>query len=199
MDGKPSYLWEKHGSFLVFHQKEWPLLAARELPESLLFAYQDKLTKQGRFTLDDVAAFSLAVGDRPSGVSLPDDLSAAGLRTAPYARRGLAIYASLSPAQLAEAKTEAGLPYAEMTIYQRQALAEMAHRASPEITGEQIEKASFTIKEEKRPFTREGKRWEYMMTTFSATFGDLPASEVVAIKQPVPDTTPAPAIPKPAS
>ena len=113
--------WRKAGSCLTFHHETWYELAREEIPEALVLAYREKLRTQEQFTLDDLAAFVAALGDRSvSYQGIPDDLARAGLAGASRSRWHLAFYASLSAEQIAKARSEAGLPFSEMSIAQRQ-------------------------------------------------------------------------------
>ena len=159
--------WRKVGKCLVFHDLHWYSRAQQEVPEALVLAYQDKLKAQGQFTLDDLAAFAVALGDRPVGFdSLPDDLARAGLRSASNARLGLRFYASLSPEQLQAARREPGLPYSEMTIAQKQQVAEIARQQSPPVSPDELPRMGFRLLEKQR----ERKAGEKTFVTTIATF-----------------------------
>jgi len=178
--------WRKVGGCLVFHDSHWPGRAQAELPESLLLAYQEKLKTEGKFTLNDLAAFAVALGDRsPGSESLPDDLARAGLRSVPYARWGLRFYASLSVDQLAKTRTEAGLPYSEMTIAQRQQVADVARRVSPPVSPDELPKTSFRLTEEKRERKAGGKRFLSTITHFRFQYPERTYEEAAGLSSEV--------------
>ncbi len=159
--------WRKVGGCLVFRDVHWHQRAQTEVPESLVVAYREKLKTQGQFTLDDLAAFAVALGDRSIGSdSLPEDLARAGLRSTAYARTGLRFYASLSPEQVAAARRETGLPYAEMSIAQRQQMAEVARRQSPPISSDALPESAFRVIEERSERKRGEKQILSVITHF---------------------------------
>lgn len=122
-----SYDWNEAGDCLAFHDRQWYSRALQECPESLVATYREKLEKQGAFTLDDVAAFAVALERhrpkdpilRQMGVMIPRDLLQAGLLSVRSSPEALLIYASLTPEQRAKARSAEGLPYAEMTRAQQ--------------------------------------------------------------------------------
>ncbi len=127
--------WRKAGSCLAFRHEAWYALARGEVPESLLLAYREKLKTQGQLSLDDIAAFVADLGGRRvSYQSLPEDLAKAGLTAATSARWHLAFYASLSPEQIAKARTDAGLAFSDMSMAQRQQVIARA-AGSPGVSG----------------------------------------------------------------
>jgi beta-lactamase regulating signal transducer with metallopeptidase domain len=120
--------WTEAGDCLVLHDRGWYYRVCRELPESLLAAYREKLKQQGQFTLEDVAAAAAEWERRkPADPRLraraylrpPQDLARAGLRLEDTDVSLLLLYATLSPAQREKARSAAGLAYAEMTGAQR--------------------------------------------------------------------------------
>jgi hypothetical protein len=113
--------WSKAGAILVLHAVNWYDLAQSEMPEALLQECREKLAAQGELTLDDLAGVAVALGGRRvSFDSIPQDLWRTGLMNLTSAAWALTFYASLSPEQLVEARSAAGLPYSAMTIAQRQ-------------------------------------------------------------------------------
>ena len=185
--GGQEYPWKKVGPVLVLHARHWPALARQEVPESLLLAYQEKLQQQGRFTLDDLAAFAVALGEggapyRP----MPTGLVRAGLGTAAAAGLGLRCYATLSPQQVAQARREVGLPYAEMSIAQRQMVAKMAGKCDPPLLQptEAVRQGVFRITEE----TKQRKRGEVALAittvTFTVQFGETKYQDFAALVAP---------------
>jgi len=124
-----TYDWHEAGDCLVFHNRDWYRLIAREVPESLVYAYTAKLKQQGGFTLAEVANLAAAMAARrqriaPSGQNLcpytPAELDRAGLGWGTLACDAVVLYANLSPKQRAKARTAAGLPYRDMTSAQQE-------------------------------------------------------------------------------
>jgi len=115
------YQWQKVGECLVFHHARWYDMVAREIPRSLLLAYRRKLDEQGQFTLEDVAAFAVAMAKAP-GVNLPMDFQEAGL--VPSDAFGFLSFfrVPISPDQLSKARSPEGLSFEEMTPAQQQQL-----------------------------------------------------------------------------
>jgi len=191
-NGKPRYLWKKAGPFLVLHDGEdWPALAQHEVPESLLLAYREKLKAEGSFTLDDLAGFAVALVERGmDDCNLPGDLGA--LHTAAHAKLGLQVYASLSPDQLAKARSEAGLPQAEMTLYQRSLIRSMARRleamggrarSQSAVTPDEIKGASFRITEKTTQRKAGSKTYAFTTVEFKVPFGDRPYREALVLRR----------------
>jgi hypothetical protein len=123
------YDWNEAGNCLVFHDRAWYYRVPEECLESLVLAYREKLKQQGRFTLDDAAAFLVALDRRrPTHPKLqamfprvPRDLVKAGLWSVRRLDQAvLRIYASLAPEQREKARSAAGLPYHEMTRAQKE-------------------------------------------------------------------------------
>jgi len=115
------YQWQKVGECLVFHHARWYAMIAREIPRSLLLAYRKKLDEQGQFTLEDVAAFAVAMAKAP-GVNLPMDFQAAGLVPIdPFGFLSL-FRVPISPDQLSKARSPEGLSLQDMTPAQQQQL-----------------------------------------------------------------------------
>jgi len=159
--------WRKVGGCLVFHDLHWYVRAQQEVPESVLITFGEKLKAQAKLTLQDLAAFAMALGDRSVGFdSVPDDLALAGLRSASNARLSLRFYASLSPEQLQAARREPGLPYSEMTIAQKQQVAEVARQQSPPVSPDELPRMGFRLLEKQR----ERKAGEKTFVTTIATF-----------------------------
>jgi hypothetical protein len=140
--------WEAVGECLVFHEEDWDELAAREVPESLLTRYREKLAKQGRFTLDDAVSIALEIdrrqGDAPrmrGPTPLPEDLTAAGLGGLLHPRENWAasLVASLDADRRAKAESERGLAFAEIDRKQqdqvRRLLAARLPSAAPNRAG----------------------------------------------------------------
>ncbi len=163
-----SYDWNEAGDCLVLHDKLWYISAPQEFPESMVLAYREKLKRQGRFTLDDVvsAAVELARrrpvpprqrGEWPwSDVNVPSDLREAGLSGPDLRSEALLLYATLTPEQREKARSQNGLPYAEMTPKQQNLVAPYAFfeggwshdkHALPE---EEISQAVYRVKQSAR-------------------------------------------------
>jgi beta-lactamase regulating signal transducer with metallopeptidase domain len=133
VDWSRGYVWEEVGDCLVFHHPIWFERVPRECPESLLAAYREKVRQQGVLTLDDVAAFAAELQRcRPTHPVLrdknpmvvPRDLMQAGLPAdgMDLDSPALFLYAYLTPEQRQKARSEAGLPYDEMTPAQQEVL-----------------------------------------------------------------------------
>ncbi len=118
------YHWQKVGQCLVFHHVRWYDMIAREIPERLIVAYRKKLDEQGRFTVEDVATFAVAMAKAP-GVNLPRDLQEAGLVPLEPATVYPFFRVPISSGQLAKARSPEGLALKEMTPAQRQRLPEI--------------------------------------------------------------------------
>jgi hypothetical protein len=133
-----SYEWNETGNCLVFRNRNWYRLVARELPESLVCAYTAKLEEQGGFTLEEVADLAAAVASRRDRLfpteqklcpSMPPELDRAGLGWGALACDAVVLYAKLTPEQRIQARTRAGLPYQDMTREQK-ALVRQSCRSS---------------------------------------------------------------------
>jgi hypothetical protein len=115
------YQWRKVGECLVFHHVRWYDMIAREIPERLIVAYRKKLDEQGQFTLEDVAAFAVALGREPE-VNLPSDFQEAGLVPFPPSPVFSFFRVPMSSDHLAKARSADGLSFEEMTPAQQQQL-----------------------------------------------------------------------------
>ncbi len=146
------FRWKKTGQCLVFHKQNWYSLLSQEVPESVVLAYRERLKKQGGFSLADVTQFAASLRNRPSFLSLPRDLEDAGLGSVSNSYWALMLYNSLSPEQLAQARSEAGLSYIAMTPAQQQQVAEQGadrergYKAA--VPAERIPQATFSVKEQ---------------------------------------------------
>jgi len=131
------YAWRKAGRCITIYHEYWWDLSRREIPESLLLAYREKLKAGSQLTLDDIAAFAAALADRPVDIgAIPNDLAGAGLYAVSSFRWHLAFYASLSADQIAKARSQAGLPFLDMSIAQRQqVIARCARPTRPSAAG----------------------------------------------------------------
>jgi hypothetical protein len=169
--GNPIYRWQKAGSCLVFTDGQWYQRAKSEVPESLLQAYAAKYQAQGELTLDDLAAFAVALGDRsPSYDAIPEELRPSGLSTVGYARWALTLYASLSPDQVAQARSAAGLPYDDMTIAQRQQMAEAATKTTPPVLPGDVSQSALRITESTRTRGEGENATTFLTTRFTVAF-----------------------------
>jgi len=160
-----TYEWDEVGDCLVFHDRYW-YRKPPEAPEALVQVCREKLKQQGYFTLDDVAAAAVALAARPSprashpvwGVAWPYDIARRGMNVS--ARPPLLLYASLSPKQRAKARSETGLPYAEMTRAQEDLVRSAAveseerwrhpDRPRPPLPEHEIANAVYRIKESRQ-------------------------------------------------
>jgi hypothetical protein len=128
------YKWQAFGELLVFHHIDWYDMSLKEVPETLLDKYQEKISRQGGFTLDDAAAFYRALRRRvpPTLFSLPPNLGEAGLAVHPRDQWAPLLYASLSPEQKAKIRGQAGLKRSEMTETQAAHVRELERLARGE-------------------------------------------------------------------
>ena len=116
-------VWRKTGSYIVFHHIKWYGLSPGEMPEALVMRYRQRVADVGHLTIDDVA--ELATSWKPKDIrtyGIPKDLQDAGLG---YSSHVLLLYSSLTPGQIAAARTSSGLACAELTMAQRKFLADM--------------------------------------------------------------------------
>jgi beta-lactamase regulating signal transducer with metallopeptidase domain len=174
-----AYEWDEVGDCLVFHHANWYRFAPRELPESMVRAYREKLKQQGRLTLEDVVAAAVALGPRRAVLRatgsprnarmyVPSDLEEAGLDGLALLSSATLIYASLSPEQRAQALSEAGLPYADMTPDQRS----LARRSSTErnddrpMPEEKLAQAVYHIRQRTYGQGAEMQRYVQLVVTF---------------------------------
>jgi len=143
------YLWEKLGNCLVFHRADWYGLVKAEAPESLILSYREKLRDQGFFTVEDLAELAVVLKSRGlSASNFPRDLQRAGIHVGFRADWwALLLYASLSPDQLEKVRTAEGLPFANMTIAQRQQVIDKALGPPKPLAKEQAYQASFHLVE----------------------------------------------------
>ncbi len=114
-----NFKWRLLGDCLIFHRTMWHRLAQRELPESLIMKYRQRLARQGHFTLDDVIEFAveikgLSATDRRGGPSVPMDLIEAGILRSRGVSGSLLLYHSLTPDEKAKARSPEGLTLAEL-------------------------------------------------------------------------------------
>ncbi len=178
--GYPIYRWRKTGSCLVFTDAHWYQRAKSEVPESLLQVYAAKRQAQGELTLEDLAAFAVALGDRsPSYGSIPEDLAQSGLGAAGISRWSLALYASLSPDQVAKAGSAAGLPYDDMTIAQRQQMAVAATRTTPPTAPGDVPQSVLRISESTRTHGEGENASTFVTTRFTVAFPGTKYEEAV--------------------
>jgi hypothetical protein len=141
------YRWKAAGSCLVFHHQEWYARAGQEIPERIVLAYREKLANQGRLTLDDVAAFAVALGHPVDLTAVPLDLLEAGI-FAPAVSPGIFVfYASLSPEQRREAEGPTGLSFAAMSPAQQGQVRQRAAALTPPVPPDQLAAAVFRLRE----------------------------------------------------
>jgi len=140
------YLWRKAGNLLIFQRADWYALAPKELPESLITEYREKLRAQGEFTLDDLAELAVILNSRGlTEPTWPKDLTSAHIQLA----NGWALrfYASLSPDQRVKVRSAAGLSYADMTIAQRREVADRGAAGRPVVPENEATWAVFSLAE----------------------------------------------------
>ncbi len=175
------YQWKAVDDCLLFHHERWYDLVRDEVPESLILEYERKLTENGRLTLDDVAAFAQALAlrhipaNRGGFIALPLDLArTTGNAFNPPNFWALPLYASLSPEQVARAKSAAGLPYSTLTRTQRQSVDGIA--VAHGIAADQTTNATFALSESAE--TNEQER--FLAYDFRLQFPGHPAEAVAA-------------------
>jgi hypothetical protein len=120
--------WWTSGRCLIIRAKDfdWYDRAERDVPESAVLRYREKLRTQGQFTLDDAVALALEVSNRSGitrrgGIALPDDLRTMGLGDLahPMASWAAALLVSVTPEQRARAERAEGLRLADLSRRQR--------------------------------------------------------------------------------
>ena len=179
--GATVYPWKKVGKTLVFHRADWYALTKREVPESFILAYRDRLQKQGELTLDDLAEAAVALESRDLlSANLPDDLRRAGLGPGlSYNAWALLLYASLSPEQKPRLRTAEGLAFADMTIAQRQQVIEQARSGEPPTDADQAARAVFRLVES----TRGTPGRQLRMTELLLEFADRADRAIVQVRR----------------
>jgi hypothetical protein len=184
------YLWQKRGNCLVFHRADWAALAKMEIPESIILAYREKIAAQGELTLNDLAELATILSTRKLPASaFPEDLQRAGVRLAShYSQWALLLYASLTPEQLQKLRSPEGLPFAEMTIAQRQIVLQRAANRSLPVPQIEAYRASFHLAESSEE--RRGRRFD--KTELQLRFPGVTDSALVGLKviNPPPQPTP---------
>jgi hypothetical protein len=141
------YRWKAAGNCLVFHRQEWYARAGQEIPERIVLAYREKLANQGRFTLDDVAAFAVALSHPTDVVAVPPDLFDAGLLPPAVSPGIFVFYASLSPEQRKKAESPTGLSFADMSPAQQDQVRQRAAALTPPVPADQVAAAVFRLKQ----------------------------------------------------
>jgi hypothetical protein len=191
-----TYQWDEVGDCLVFHDRYWYRAAPREFPESLVSAYREKLKRQGRFTLDDIAAAAVGwerrratrpslPGDFRNEVAVPPDLAKAGLSGDAVASSLLVLYATLTPAQRERARTPDGLSYSEMTAPQQALLRRSSTEGGDkrQLREDQIAQATYRIEEGRETFGSSPKLSYRILAIFptstvrTGAFVDPPAAQ----------------------
>jgi hypothetical protein len=178
--GSPNgFRWRMAGRCIVFHRTLWPAWALKEIPEWLILQYREILQAQGRLTLDDVAAFYVALADLPQSsdptLSLPDDLAKAGAWVLRDDRWALVLYDSLSPDQVEKTRRPSGLAFAEMTHKQRKYVTDID--GVRKIPAEQVARSTFHLEQsagegQGRPFTH----FDFQLTFPDESGDDLKVS-----------------------
>jgi hypothetical protein len=151
------YTWRKAGNCLTLDSDHWFDLAQGEILEALILACRKKLDRQGRLTLDDLAAFAVALGGRELREdAFPQGLAYAGLRNgyrgSSWGLReympnpsALLFYASLSSDQRAKARSQAGLRFTDMAAAQREQLQRAVVSLGPPISAHEVAEATFRL------------------------------------------------------
>jgi hypothetical protein len=143
------FRWRMRGQCLVFHRSMWAVWALREIPESIIVRYREKLVAQGHLSLDDVAAFYVELADRPllreKTLELPDDLREAGVFCEPWAPL---LYASLSPEQRRRARSPGGLQMSELATRLGGATGLAAALEHAGLAAAQVAEANYRITEQ---------------------------------------------------
>jgi hypothetical protein len=115
-NGGKLLVWQRAGPCLTIHHNNWYRLAKSEMPEDIVHACRDKLEKQGRLTMHDLAEAALVIAERDlTHRQFPADLRRAGMGGAVTADAwALVLYDSLSAEQQAKASSEEGLSFADL-------------------------------------------------------------------------------------
>jgi hypothetical protein len=112
--------WEVAGDCIVFHHTHWYRLAQREISESVLERWRERLSKQGRFALEDIVQLAVELDDCPAPplpgrFAIPHDLLEAGAGAASERSRGmLLLYRALAPEERAAASSPEGLRLSQL-------------------------------------------------------------------------------------
>jgi hypothetical protein len=158
------FQWRKAGVCLVFHRTLWPVWAAREVPESLLLSYREKLATQGHLTLAEACALYAQLSGPPPyrerAVELPDDLKQALGGLSPDDWWAPVLYTALSPEQAKALRGSKGVALANLRPAARKEVLDLLtllHRRG--VTPDQLASATCRLEEHKgqeegRPFTQ---------------------------------------------
>jgi hypothetical protein len=195
-----SYDWNEAGDCIVFHDRNWYVLAPQEFPESMVAAYREKLKQQGRFTLDDVAAAAVELARRRpvpprqrgkwpwSDVNVPSDLGEAGLSGDSLRSEAVLLYATLTPEQRGKARSGEGLPYTKMTGKEQELVRPYAffeggwHHDKHSIPEEEISRAVYRIKQSRQ----EGRTGPGELVQLQVEFPSLEAGTGLWLRLPKP-------------
>ncbi len=174
------YLWQKSGDCLVFHRTDWPVLAKMEIPEPIILAYREKLSAKGELTIDDLAELATILSARKlPASSFPGDLQRAGIHLASdYNQWALLLYASLTTEQMQKLRSPEGLPFADMTIAQRQVVLQRAAEKPLPAPGAEASRATFNLTESSEE--RRGRRFD--KTELQLRFPSFTDSAMVGLK-----------------
>jgi hypothetical protein len=115
-NGEELLVWQREGPCLTIYHSKWYWLSQSEMPEEIVRTCRDKLDRQGRLTMHDLAETARALCERDlTDRVFPADLRRVGIGGAVAADAwALILYDSLSPEQRAEAAGEEGLPFADL-------------------------------------------------------------------------------------
>ena len=114
--------WDMQDKMLRIRPVDWALKRSYEIQESFLAYYKDLLDKQGEWTLDDVANIAVNLTDDQIQNTLMTDpdvsmaaMSLAGGSFMGGSRDLIRVYGLLSPERKTALRSEAGLPFGEIT------------------------------------------------------------------------------------
>ncbi len=166
-------------------------MAAQEVPESLISRVRARLHEQGTLSLHDLAEISARLTDEQrKNTNWPPD---AGLVYVAEAGWALSLSAALTPAQEQQARSAAGLAFADMTPAQQQRARTRAAAFSPPLSEGTIAGSSFHIEEASIPTTPAGAQHTYRFwlqfgdqTDFTSAMYFVPA----VLTKPAPQPTP---------
>lgn len=137
---KAGYLWERGEGTLRIRPDDWLTRRAPEISEALIAQYMRLYDKQGRLTLDDVAALVSSLTDTQlvKGLNRTDLGEIVDWQVqdpdGPGVRDILRLYRSMTPAQKAALVSESSLRISQLTADQVQRLKGIIARELPNIT-----------------------------------------------------------------
>lgn len=119
---KTGFTWELDDDALRVRPRDWALRRSYEIQEGYLAYYRDLLAKQGMLTLDDVGKIALDLTDGQIGNTLLADPDFMWMNLVfgdlTEGKNILRFYASLTAQQKSALRTEAGLPFSQLTTEQ---------------------------------------------------------------------------------